>query len=52
LFETSPLRNYKRKRTRYALDHDVTLKEAALQLLAVGAQDFDRIVDPQPTKTV
>jgi fumarate hydratase class II len=31
----------------YALDHDLTLKEAALQLGAVGAADFDRIVDPR-----
>ena len=31
----------------YALDHDLTLKEAALQLRAVSAADFDRIVDPQ-----
>jgi fumarate hydratase class II len=31
----------------YALDHDLTLKEAALQLAAVGAAEFDRIVDPR-----
>ena len=31
----------------YALDHDLTLKQAALQLAAVSAQEFDRIVDPQ-----
>jgi len=31
----------------YALDHDLTLKEAALQLGVVTAQEFDRIVDPQ-----
>src|ERR1700677_2748076 len=30
----------------YALDHDLTLKEAALQLGAVSAAEFDRIVDP------
>jgi len=31
----------------YALDHDLTLKEAALRLGAVDAEEFDRIVDPQ-----
>jgi fumarate hydratase class II len=31
----------------YALDHDLTLKEAALQLGAVGPEEFDRIVDPR-----
>jgi len=31
----------------YALDHDLTLKEAALQLGAVGAAEFDRIIDPR-----
>ena len=31
----------------YALDHDLTLKQAALQLGAVGAAEFDRIVDPR-----
>jgi len=31
----------------YALDHDLTLKEAALQLRAISAADFDRIVDPR-----
>jgi fumarate hydratase class II len=31
----------------YALDHDLTLKEAALQLGAVSAVEFDRIVDPR-----
>src|ERR1700759_1433617 len=30
-----------------ALDHDLTLKEAALQLKAVSAAEFDRIVDPR-----
>jgi fumarate hydratase class II len=29
----------------YALDHDLTLQEAALQLGAVSAAEFDRIVD-------
>jgi fumarate hydratase class II len=31
----------------YALDHDLTLKDAALQLGAVSAAEFDRIVDPR-----
>jgi fumarate hydratase class II len=31
----------------YALDHDLTLREAALKLGAVGAEEFDRIVDPK-----
>jgi fumarate hydratase class II len=31
----------------YALDHDLTLKEAALQLGAVSAAEFDRVVDPR-----
>jgi fumarate hydratase class II len=31
----------------YALDHDLTLKEASLQLGAVSAAEFDRIVDPR-----
>src|SRR5260370_11141021 len=31
----------------YALDHDLTLKQAALQLGAVSAEEFDRIVDPR-----
>jgi fumarate hydratase, class II len=31
----------------YALDHDLTLKEAALQLGAISASEFDRIVDPR-----
>src|ERR1700686_2010865 len=31
----------------YALDHDLTLKEAALQLHTVSAEEFDRVVDPQ-----
>ncbi len=30
----------------YALDHDLTLKEAALRLGFVSEQEFDRIVDP------
>jgi fumarate hydratase class II len=35
------------KVAHYALDHDLTLKEAALQLGAVSASEFDRIVDPR-----
>jgi fumarate hydratase class II len=31
----------------YALDHDLTLKEAALRLGAVSESEFDRIVDPR-----
>jgi fumarate hydratase class II len=31
----------------YALDHDLTLREAALKLGAVSAAEFDRIVDPR-----
>ena len=31
----------------YALDNDLTLKEAALKLGAVSAAEFDRIVDPR-----
>jgi fumarate hydratase class II len=31
----------------YALDHDLTLKEAALKLGAVSAEEFDRVVDPR-----
>jgi fumarate hydratase class II len=31
----------------YALDHDCTLKEAALKLAYISEQDFDRIVDPK-----
>jgi fumarate hydratase class II len=35
------------KVAHYALDHDLTLKEAALKLGAVSAIEFDRIVDPR-----
>jgi len=31
----------------YALDHDLTLKEAALELKMISAEEFDRIVDPK-----
>jgi fumarate hydratase class II len=33
--------------TRYALDHDLTLRQAALALGVVSAEEFDRIVDPE-----
>jgi fumarate hydratase class II len=35
------------KVAHYALDHDLTLKEAALKLGAVSPAEFDRIVDPR-----
>jgi fumarate hydratase class II len=35
------------KVAHYALDHDLTLREAALELKAVSAAEFDRIVDPR-----
>jgi len=31
----------------YALDHDLTLKDAALKLGFVSAEEFDRVVDPK-----
>src|SRR6202035_3902512 len=31
----------------YALDHDLTLKEAALKLGFVSAEKFDQVVDPK-----
>jgi fumarate hydratase, class II len=30
----------------YALDNDLTLKQAALKLALVGEDEFDRVVDP------
>ena len=30
----------------YALDHDLTLKEAALKLALVPEDEFDRVVNP------
>jgi fumarate hydratase class II len=44
----SPVIGYDKasKIAHYALDHDLTLKEAALKLGAVSAAEFDRIVDP------
>src|SRR5262249_28055097 len=35
------------KVAHYALDRDLTLKEAALKLSAVSAAEFDRLVDPR-----
>jgi fumarate hydratase class II len=35
------------KVAHYALDHDLTLKEAALKLGAVSGAEFDRVVDPR-----
>ncbi|HEX4592479.1 MAG TPA: class II fumarate hydratase [Gemmataceae bacterium] len=35
------------KVAHYALDHDLTLKQAALKLGAVSPAEFDRIVDPR-----
>src|SRR6267154_585108 len=34
------------KIAHHALEHDLTLKDAALQLGFVGAEEFDRVVDP------
>jgi fumarate hydratase class II len=31
----------------HALEHNLTLKEAALQLGVVSPEEFDRIVDPR-----
>jgi fumarate hydratase class II len=45
----SPVIGYDKasKIAHFALDHDQTLKEAALQLGAVSESEFDRIVDPR-----
>jgi fumarate hydratase class II len=45
----SPVIGYDKasKVAHYALDHDLTLKEAALKLGAVSPAEFDRIVDPR-----
>ena len=44
----SPVIGYDKasKVAHYALDNDLTLKEAALKLGAVSEADFDRVVDP------
>jgi microsomal dipeptidase-like Zn-dependent dipeptidase len=36
----------RRRRLHHAMDHDLTLKEAALDLGYVTEADFDRVVDP------
>jgi fumarate hydratase class II len=45
----SPVIGYDKasKVAHYALDHDLTLKEAALKLGVVSPAEFDRIVDPR-----
>lgn len=45
----SPLIGYDRASqvAHYALDHDLTLREAALKLGFVTAEEFDRVVDPE-----
>jgi fumarate hydratase class II len=45
----SPVIGYDKasKIAHHAMDHDLTLREAALQLGFVTAADFDRIVDPR-----
>ena len=44
----SPLIGYDKasQLAHYALDHDLTLKEAALKLGYVSADEFDQVVDP------
>jgi fumarate hydratase class II len=44
----SPLIGYDKSSqiARYAMDHDLTLKEAALKLGFVSEAEFDRVVDP------
>jgi fumarate hydratase class II len=44
----SPVIGYDKasKVAHYALDHDMTLREAALKLGFVAADQFDRLVDP------
>jgi fumarate hydratase class II len=45
----SPIIGYDKasKIAHYALDHDLTLKQAALKLGYVGEEEFDSIVDPR-----
>ena len=45
----SPVIGYDKasKIAHYAMDHDLTLKDAAMQLGFVSSDDFDRIVDPK-----
>jgi fumarate hydratase class II len=44
----SPVIGYDKasKIAHYAMDHDLTLKEAALKLGFVTETEFDRVVDP------
>ena len=44
----SPVIGYDKssKVAHYALDHDMTLKEAALELEYISADEFDKVVDP------
>jgi fumarate hydratase, class II len=44
----SPLIGYDKASqvAHYALDHDLTLRDAALKLGFVSAEEFDRLVDP------
>ena len=44
----SPLIGYDRASdvARYALEHDVTLRHAALKLGVITAEEFDRVIDP------
>ena len=44
----SPIIGYDKasKIAHYAMDHDLTLKVAALQLGFVTEEEFDRVVDP------
>lgn len=39
------------KTAHYAMEHDLTLKEAAIKLGVISAEDFDRIVDPSKMVT-
>jgi len=45
----SPVIGYDKasKIAHYAMDNDLTLKEAALKLGFVSEQEFDRVVDPK-----
>jgi fumarate hydratase class II len=49
----SPLLGYDKasQLAHYALDHDLTLRDAALKLGFVNAEEFDRIVDPRKMVT-
>jgi fumarate hydratase class II len=37
---------YESKIAHYAMDNDLTLKDAALQLGSVAQDEFNRVVDP------